>query len=80
VQIALDELRAEMAGIERDRIREKIENEKYKMNDEQMNKAIKNLYQKLREANSELNFTKETLEASNSKVKQLQYEYNKFND
>ena len=38
VQVELDGVRAEMAAIERERIREKIEVEKYKMNDEQMNK------------------------------------------
>jgi chromosome segregation ATPase len=71
LQLELDALKAQMATIERERIREKIEVEKIKMSEEQLNKQIKNLYSKLREANSELSFTKDTLEASNAKVKQL---------
>lgn len=50
------------------------------MNEHSLNKQIKNLFQKLREANSELSFTKDNLEVSNSKVKHLQFEYTKFND
>jgi uncharacterized coiled-coil protein SlyX len=63
-----------------ERIKEKIEVERIMMNEQTLNKQIKNLFQKLREANSELSFTKDTLESSNSKVKQLQFEYTKFND
>ena len=63
-----------------ERIKEKIEVERIMMNEQTLNKQIKNLFQKLREANSELSFTKDTLESSNLKVKQLQFEYTKFND
>lgn len=63
-----------------ERIKEKIEVERIMMNEQTLNKQIKNLFQKLREANSELSFTKGTLESSNSKVKQLQFEYTKFNE
>lgn len=71
MQELLDAAHAKMAAVEQERIREKIEIERILMNEEQQNKQIKNLFQKLREANSDLTFTKETLDASNSKVKQL---------
>ena len=80
LQIELDAAHAQIKSIELERIKEKIEVERIMMNEQTLNKQIKNLFQKLREANSELSFTKDTLESSNSKVKQLQFEYTKFND
>lgn len=80
VQIELDATHAKIKAIEVERIKEKIEVERVIMNEHSLNKQIKNLFQKLREANSELSFTKDNLEVSNSKVKHLQFEYTKFND
>jgi|LauGreDrversion4_2_1035121.scaffolds.fasta_scaffold131409_3 hypothetical protein len=64
-------MHTKISNIEKERIKEKVEVEKFKMAEEQNNKQMKNLYAKLREANSELSFTKDTLDASNAKVKQL---------
>jgi chromosome segregation ATPase len=44
IQIALDEANAKLAEVEKERIREKIEVEKFKMSEEQLNKQIKNLF------------------------------------